>query len=355
MLICVLQLIPISFFKYLNVENPNQAVLRTHCGEWQVKINNGQLSQDGWTDFAKRHGLQKGDFLVFRHEGDMVFDVMVFDPSACEREYPPRNLERNPVGSREEKESSQSKSMNDVCQDQMDKNSVKGEASNSTFSHPYFVSTLKPYSFTGYRINIPMGFARRHGLCNRCCEMIIKDDEGRSWKVRLRHKSSDGKVYIGHGWRRFQLANALKVGDVFSFELIDHGTKPIMVFHRSSKTKMVHPEEKKMPGKFTPKDFMATLTPFNFKWSELYIPKDFARLNGLGKYKKMTLKDPEKREWVLYLRKTSNQRLYIGQGWKELAAANDLQVGHVIKLELIKAGNTLAMKLSFQEPAAEKK
>ncbi|KAL6954640.1 hypothetical protein U1Q18_043649 [Sarracenia purpurea var. burkii] len=85
-------MIPISgrdplFLLYLKVKIPDRAVLRTSCGEWEVKVGaGGRRFRDGWADFAKLHDLQVGDLLVFRHEGEMVFDVIVFDPSACERE-----------------------------------------------------------------------------------------------------------------------------------------------------------------------------------------------------------------------------------------------------------------------------
>ena len=69
---------------------------------WQVKIvgdgdgdgdddhDDGVLYfRDGWEEFCKDHGLQVGDVLVFEHKGHLVFDVSIFDPSACERELQP--------------------------------------------------------------------------------------------------------------------------------------------------------------------------------------------------------------------------------------------------------------------------
>lgn len=82
-----MQSIPEAFFKHLKGQNCDKAVLRNANGKvWHVKIE-GRKLQDGWKEFASDHELHVGDFVVFRHEGDMLFDVMVFDSSTCEREY----------------------------------------------------------------------------------------------------------------------------------------------------------------------------------------------------------------------------------------------------------------------------
>lgn len=82
-----LQKIPDSFLKYLDGKIPqNQAVLRRGDEEWRVKISD-QCLREGWRAFAVENNLQVGDFAVFEHEGNMVFEVLVFDPSHCEREY----------------------------------------------------------------------------------------------------------------------------------------------------------------------------------------------------------------------------------------------------------------------------
>ncbi|XP_065851143.1 B3 domain-containing protein REM9-like [Euphorbia lathyris] len=83
-------LIPISFCKYLNVQECEKAMLRSQKGEklWPVKIN-GRRFEDGWKQFVKDHDLKIGDFLVFRHHGDLVFNVLVLDSTTCEKEYPP--------------------------------------------------------------------------------------------------------------------------------------------------------------------------------------------------------------------------------------------------------------------------
>ena len=64
--------------------------------------------------------------------------------------------------------------------------------------------------------------------------MILKNvrNEG-SWTVEL--KSSKNKYcYIGRGWKEFYVANGLKDGDLFKFELVDNGEKPTANFRFQS-------------------------------------------------------------------------------------------------------------------------
>lgn len=42
--------------------------------------------ENGWQDFVKDHSLNEGDFLVFRHVEDSMFNVLIFDTTGCERE-----------------------------------------------------------------------------------------------------------------------------------------------------------------------------------------------------------------------------------------------------------------------------
>lgn len=82
-----MQKIPTSFFKYLGGKRYHQALLRRGGKEWRVKVND-QFLREGWSRFAYENNLGLRDVVVFKHEGNMVFEVLVFDRSQCEREDP---------------------------------------------------------------------------------------------------------------------------------------------------------------------------------------------------------------------------------------------------------------------------
>ncbi|CAH1435143.1 unnamed protein product [Lactuca virosa] len=79
-----LQSIPTSF---LNCGRCFKATLRQGCQEWSVEFDDGVFG-DGWSRFVRENGMQEFDFIVFNHQGSMVFDFLVFDQSTCERQCP---------------------------------------------------------------------------------------------------------------------------------------------------------------------------------------------------------------------------------------------------------------------------
>ncbi|PHT30594.1 hypothetical protein CQW23_29815 [Capsicum baccatum] len=79
--------VPIGFLKYLKGHDHVEHVVLKRAGKkWLVKLN-GRRFKDGWKKFAEEHDLQLGDMLIFRHEGDMDFDVSIFDSTRCDTEY----------------------------------------------------------------------------------------------------------------------------------------------------------------------------------------------------------------------------------------------------------------------------
>lgn len=58
---------------------------------WQVDLikSKGKLCfNNGWMEFAMHYGITFGNLLVFKYEGFSIFNVLIFDPTACEIVYP---------------------------------------------------------------------------------------------------------------------------------------------------------------------------------------------------------------------------------------------------------------------------
>ncbi|PWA82700.1 B3 DNA binding domain-containing protein [Artemisia annua] len=200
--------IPISFQKYLKSRRNNEsAILKRGSKKWHVKIDEDWVFGEGWERFVSENGVQDFDFLVFKHEGNMVFDTMVFDTSSCEREYPidqltilkakkvcpeARNddLSEEPVESRE---------------------MVETEALNC---HCHF--------------HVPKAFALANGLT--AGEIILKyaEKEG-TWAVNLEMNNKRKSYYVRCGLHEFCIANGLKAGNNIKFELVRDGGKPVAV------------------------------------------------------------------------------------------------------------------------------
>lgn len=74
------QSIPVVFSRSLHEKN--KALLKGCQGYWPVKVckhGNGLLYFEGrgWKEFVEHHGLELGEFLVLKHQGNMVFNVTV--------------------------------------------------------------------------------------------------------------------------------------------------------------------------------------------------------------------------------------------------------------------------------------
>ncbi|KAH1131591.1 hypothetical protein J1N35_002969 [Gossypium stocksii] len=208
------QLCPMLYFLplFLTSSNPSYqastfAVLRSYGRTWSVKIRDRRF-EDGWQDFARDHDLHVGDFLVFRYGGNMVFDVVVFDTSACQRQYPLLATQTQQPAK------------------EIGKQHEKRTSTSVTLESPHFVSNLTLESMKSFRLNIPRKFARSNDL-DRSCETVLVDEQGRSWMASIRLKDSDGQVYIGRGWRNICIGNSLGLKDCVKLELIGNGITPI--------------------------------------------------------------------------------------------------------------------------------
>ncbi|GMI78518.1 hypothetical protein like AT5G66980 [Hibiscus trionum] len=82
--------IPVGFKTNLEGKFSGSVLLEGPSGySWVVELvqkNDDLFFDKGWADFVRDHSLECGDFLVFRYDSDLVFDVKVFDQSNCEKE-----------------------------------------------------------------------------------------------------------------------------------------------------------------------------------------------------------------------------------------------------------------------------
>lgn len=94
--ICM-QSIPKAFLeKELKGYKPIESVVLTTDYQphrhWLVKVEGGRAFKEGWNEFCSHYGLKAGDFLVFAHQLNLMFQVSVFDPlTACHRSFSSSN------------------------------------------------------------------------------------------------------------------------------------------------------------------------------------------------------------------------------------------------------------------------
>nr|XP_043610585.1 B3 domain-containing protein REM10-like isoform X2 [Erigeron canadensis] len=322
-----LQSIPKSFRKYLKAGRKNKiAILKRRNQRWAVKIVDDWVFGEGWDKFTKDNGVKDFDIVVFRHEGDMVFDTMVFDSSWCEREYSTDLVTKSSRTSLKKIHRA-----NNVYYSKKSLLKAKKITKPDQSHHPYFVGTLKQY---GRNLNkwlyVPKIFALENGLSNG--EMILKDVEYEgSWTVNLR--SHSGRNFcIQRGLSEFCTAIGLEAGDSFRFELIQKEEKPVAIVSRLPKVALSNPY------------FRSTVTAYSIKRTSLNIPLSFARSNRLDKKNcEMVVMDGKQRLWPTKLCRPGDHVCI--RELRDMLVANGLKEGDEILLELIKNEDNPLMKL----------
>ena len=80
-----------------------------------------------------------------------------------------------------------------------------------------------------------MKFVTANGMKKGFSEIILKNEWGGRWSVRLRHYASSNHTYLGPGWKTFCQVNGIKAGDPFMFKLVETGDKPVLLLCSSNR------------------------------------------------------------------------------------------------------------------------
>ncbi|KAJ4763163.1 B3 domain-containing protein [Rhynchospora pubera] len=83
--------IPSKFQRHIPSELPKKAVLLCPRHQvWEVEVCQAGpdiFFQRGWPEFMKAHDMHIGYFLLFQYNGNMNFEVKVFDTTCCLKDY----------------------------------------------------------------------------------------------------------------------------------------------------------------------------------------------------------------------------------------------------------------------------
>lgn len=75
--------------KHLMKDTSNRATLKCSSSRfWNIELRpaiGSMYLQDGWQQFLKDNSLGDREFLLFRYDGNMCFNVQIFEKNGCER------------------------------------------------------------------------------------------------------------------------------------------------------------------------------------------------------------------------------------------------------------------------------
>ncbi|XP_031479875.1 putative B3 domain-containing protein Os03g0621600 [Nymphaea colorata] len=273
--------IPPAFARLIVDDASDGASLNTSVGCYQnievLKDSYSMFFHNGWRAFVEHHSLQIEEFLVFRYDGDMQFDVKIFDRSGCEKIcFKPVQMDdkksiscnlmksvsrsdgymcdlevsRNECHGevsqdscrRSRKKCNSSKNfvvkgtdvLDMICRDPLKSkmhsvtaingSSTSQEAISLEITPPGFMITMSTSSVNKCWVHVPADFAKR-GILTTKPPLTLRDASHRSWPVHFMQYPS--RATLTKGWSSFVKENHLVVGDICVFKLVT-GTDDVL-------------------------------------------------------------------------------------------------------------------------------
>ncbi|CAN0860316.1 B3 domain-containing protein REM17 [Linum grandiflorum] len=305
-------------------------VLRSPLGKsYTVTVHNGRELKHGWKQFVDEHDLHVGDFLVFRLEGEMVFDVMVFDPSFSERTALGTTREKNGV-----KASLEGKigTIPPEISKRNTRHGIPGENKRADSR----LAEKTPSAITG---SVPIHKANPNKGKEEPIHEESADCYPRMVVKKAKKEPSHEESAAAHVSARGKLLNNRVSGCTPNLEKWTRGIK---------NEKPVHAEPSPSPAAIDPKDgtasFTVTLTHVSIKAGYLIIPREFAVKNGLHELScNISLSNKAGIPYPVMLRTIKSSTTYLGKGWSKLVETHCLRVGDVLRFELTAAGQKPVM------------
>ncbi|WZZ58823.1 hypothetical protein YC2023_058930 [Brassica napus] len=311
--------IPVAFFsKHVQGRNKHikTAKLRTDASAktWLVKIN-GLRFTDGWEDFAVAHELRIGDIIIFRHEGEMVFHVTAFGPSCCDIQYTSASS-HNIIDDSQDQANNTGNSSGEKRK-RVKKNPRTKEESSSDHSH--FVAHVSPSSLS----------------CDRL-EIVLLNEEGRSWNLNITYNESGMHTFVRPGWRSFCAENGMNQGHHCTFELVRKSAPPVLRLSRAEHDPKPAPE-----SSLHHSYYVGSVSSNSLRTDKLYLQMKFVAANGLKKgFSEIILKNEWGGRWSVGLRHyASSNRTYLGPGWKTFCQVNGIKAEDSFMFKLVETGD----------------
>ncbi|KAK1369139.1 hypothetical protein POM88_035231 [Heracleum sosnowskyi] len=360
--------------------------------QWSVdlKRRKGKVwLQNGWPEFAKFYSIRFGYLLVFEYKGDSNFQVLIFEPSAMEMDYPVAGDARpNSVKSTQEKkrvleidDSSSSESSSDkivspckktrtraprteACSELKQEKAKVGNkvakyralalANAFESKNPFFSHVMKESHIVGGgwpNVYIPKNFKEAHENWKTNDQLILQA-AGESWVVFCNMNLKCSQCRISRGWTIFARDNSLSVGDICVFELINRSEKLLKVFIYRATEETNCAEIEKLPRVRNEADkarviesvkaFKPKLPNFTVKVKNSYLyggsitlPLEFIKRHITKDSCSVNLQLPDGEVWPVkcYINKMCAK---FSAGWKDFSRDNNLAEGDICGFELVK-------------------
>uniref|UniRef100_A0A0E0GZC2 TF-B3 domain-containing protein n=1 Tax=Oryza nivara TaxID=4536 RepID=A0A0E0GZC2_ORYNI len=261
--------IPDKFVRdYITGENlnSNMAIILSPLGKsWRVELDkdqSGVFLGGGWLQFLSFHGISRGDVVIFRYEGNLVFKISVFGPNGRQKDFKAKGISiHQGTGEQQEAPSFSRRKCNnkkksrfgedDGNQQEMpcsrkgsgnkgrtsDRETKRMRKTRSVYEigpRSWIKKEINEYVLERCILSLARTFCESIGLAEESSIKLMmvdttstQGDQGgssssssRSWEVTGR-RYKDACYLLGAGWRRFCEDNGVRSGDVCVFTVLD--------------------------------------------------------------------------------------------------------------------------------------
>ncbi|KAF3332155.1 B3 domain-containing protein [Carex littledalei] len=207
---------------------------------WIIKLTRDHSEiffKGGWPEFSKCHKLEVGFKLVFRYEGNMVFNVKVFGLNGCLKDY---NQDAVAILRRTSSSSvKQTKRKHDLLIDKEtphhDRSKMRkalGTATNSyvkkkrnknviSVSHQTLITRMSHANIHNF-MPLPKIFGSVLPYNLEKGEITVKNEKQETLKIQFNTPATGNYNNLCRGWKDLCWKNHIKCGDTCTLKITDH-------------------------------------------------------------------------------------------------------------------------------------
>uniref|UniRef100_A0A0E0KP85 TF-B3 domain-containing protein n=1 Tax=Oryza punctata TaxID=4537 RepID=A0A0E0KP85_ORYPU len=237
--------------------NSNMAKILSPLGKsWRIELDKDRLGVffgGGWLQFLSFHRISRGDVVIFRYEGNLVFKISVFGVNGLLKDFKSKGINiHQSTGEQQEAPSFSRKKCNkknsrfredDEIQQEMpcsrkgsgnkgrasDRETKRMKKTRSVYEigpRSWIKKEINEYVLERCIVSLACTFCESIGFAEESTIMLMinttstQGGGSRSWEVAGR-RYKDACYLLGRGWRRFCEDNGLKVGDVCVFTVVE--------------------------------------------------------------------------------------------------------------------------------------
>ncbi|KAJ8766606.1 hypothetical protein K2173_001126 [Erythroxylum novogranatense] len=339
---------------------PTAILILPNGRTWQVELtrSHNQIWFDaGWHEFVEHNSIGCRFLLVFTYRGSSNFDVLIFDTTACEIQYPcdsrtsegPNYGKTHRINDEDETEDMELVEVSGrkipsprsfSCKSRaFDDSASKGESSkrHTEEDHGPILNKLQTNDAS---MEIPHGTDVGNCLRSKRSKMESPDEAGDYNASELRRVNLDKHELLNpYG------SPVSEIRDGKAAETIPDITDVANEMFTSGLTRASQESERAIHAArmFKPKNpsFMTALRPYNFYNHFLHVPGEFAKRYMAKILGYIKLHVPDGRQWPVRVLRKKRGGLTLGRGWNEFFRDNDLKIGDVCVFEIMKKNSGL--------------